>query len=113
MPESMDKQEAIETLEIFRNDYTREDSAICRAIDIAIDALRNQIVETEERHGQWVPVTNDDFGFASKFKCTYCGDIVRLSVPITKCNYKYCKNCGTRMDVIDTSVGGKRGVDSG
>ena len=40
MPEQMTKQDAIETLEIFRNDYTREGSEICRAIDIAIDALK-------------------------------------------------------------------------
>lgn len=33
MPESMTKQEAIETLEIFRNDYMREDSAICLGFD--------------------------------------------------------------------------------
>lgn len=45
MPEQMTKQDAIETLEIFMNDYTREDSAICRAIDIAIDALRQPTIE--------------------------------------------------------------------
>ena len=49
MPEQMTKQDAIETLEIFRNDYTREDSAICRAIDIAIDALRQHTIEPEVR----------------------------------------------------------------
>jgi hypothetical protein len=45
----MTKQSAIETLEIFRNDYTREGSAICRAIDIAIDALRQHTIEPEVR----------------------------------------------------------------
>ena len=49
MPEQMTKQFAIETLEIFRNDYTREGSAICRAIDIAIDALRQHTIEPEVR----------------------------------------------------------------
>jgi Zn finger protein HypA/HybF involved in hydrogenase expression len=45
----MTKQSAIETLEIFRNDYTREGSAICRAIDIAIDALRQHTIDPEVR----------------------------------------------------------------
>ena len=40
MKEQMTKQDAIETLKIFRNDYIREDSAMCRAISIALDALR-------------------------------------------------------------------------
>lgn len=48
MAEQMNKQDAIEMLEIFRNDYTREGSAICRAIDIAIDALRQHTIEPEE-----------------------------------------------------------------
>lgn len=45
MPEQMTKQDAIETLEIFRNDYTREGSAMCRAIDIALDALRQPTIK--------------------------------------------------------------------
>lgn len=49
MQEQMTNQDAIETLEIFRNDYTREGSAMCRAIDIAIDALRQPTIEPEVR----------------------------------------------------------------
>lgn len=45
MQEQMTKQDAIETLEIFRNDYTREGSAMCRAINIALDALRQPAIE--------------------------------------------------------------------
>ena len=59
MPEQMTKQDAIETLEIFRNDYTREGSVMCRAIDIALDALRQPTIEAEPvRHGRWIKQEN-------------------------------------------------------
>jgi len=99
MPEQMTKQDAIETLEVFRNDYMREGSAICRAINIAIDALRQSTIEPEVRHWRWIPKDS------KTAKCPCCGwwqhaktyylpdDIAAFS----KC-YRFCTSCGARMD---------------
>lgn len=99
MPEPMTKQEAIETLEIFRNDYIREDSDICRAIDIAIGALRNQTIESEVRHGRWIlckdqyNVDNDNGNYAYYCSCCKHQDVHAESAKVS-----FCWNCGTQMN---------------
>jgi hypothetical protein len=95
MPEQMTKQDAIETLEIFRNDYTREDSAICRAIDIAIDALRQPTIEPEVRHGHWVfreEATPEYLPW--DMWCSCCGGYHDSD----DYNDRYCSICGAKMD---------------
>lgn len=71
MPEAMTTQDAIETLEIFRNDYTREGSDLCRAIDIAIDELRQhttslELIERQEALEIAMSYCPDDDGSCSK-----------------------------------------------
>ena len=99
MPEQMTKQDAIETLEIFRNDYTREDSAICRAINIAIEVLRNKTIEPEVRHGRWIPTEYDSYADGApvwdKWECSECcheheGEEDTLTA--------FCPDCGAKMD---------------
>lgn len=101
MPESMTEQEAIETLEIFRNDYTREDSVICLAINIAIDALRHQAVESEVPHGRWIQKESPN---GRSFNCSECGHefTVPCSEMIDPRDYvcyldDYCGKCGAYM----------------
>lgn len=91
MPEQMTKQDAIETLEIFRNDYTREDSAICRAINIAIDALRQPTIEPEVRHGHWedIPGMNNT---------VFCSECLAAANKELAMKYKGCPFCLARMD---------------
>lgn len=101
MSEQMTKQSAIETLEIFRNDYTREGSAICRAINIAIDALRQSTIEPEVRHGEWHECWCTDTVCASI--CTCCGKATTQARHIvgqelmTNVRYPLCPNCGADM----------------
>jgi len=95
MPELMIKQDAIETLEIFRNDYTREGSAIYRAIDIAIDALRQPTIEAEPvRRGRWI----DKGEYAI---CTECGGHSGTQYdglePIALMS-QFCPNCGAKIE---------------
>jgi hypothetical protein len=102
MPEQMTKQDAIETLEIFRNDYTREDSAICRAINIAIDALRQHTIEPEVRHGRWENIP----GMNNTVFCSECG--AAADKYLAK-RYKGCPFCLCVMSATGTNVGGKGG----
>lgn len=56
-------------------------------------------VEAEPvRHGKWKPWDSD--GLEDAYECTACGDLFVLieGTPITN-GYKYCPNCGARMDV--------------
>jgi hypothetical protein len=97
MQKQMTEQEAIETLELFRDDYTREDSAICQAIDIAIDALKQTTIEPEVRHGRWIWFESEGT-FIHLRKCSECGDIK------AQAETNFCPNCGARMDLIETDV---------
>lgn len=98
MPEQMTKQDAIETLEIFRNDYTREGSGMCQAIDIAIDALRQSTIEAEPvRHGQWIELPKALNADENPCKCSVCGHCLSFYNHYPKS--KFCPNCGARMEV--------------
>ena len=50
------------------------------------------------RHGKWKQW--DSYGFEDTYKCTACGESFVLieGTPITN-GYKYCPNCGAKMDV--------------
>lgn len=95
MPELMTKQDAIETLENFRNGYTREDSAICRAIDIAIGALRQPTIKPEVRHGRWIEETEPDENGNVISMCSRCCHTDEHGVNI---KIPYCWYCGASMD---------------
>lgn len=101
MQKQMTNQEAIETLEIFRDDYTREDSAICQSIDISIDSLKHPTIEPEVRHGSWIEETEPDENgnvIAMCNQCYHTGEHgVNMKIP-------YCWYCGSRMDLTNTNV---------
>jgi len=101
MPEPMTRQEAIETLEAFRNDYVREGSAVCRAIGIAIDALSQTTTRESAKQGRWV-VNDRNPNYAD---CTNCGlsewlganNSRRYAETLLPGFKKFCPNCGARM----------------
>ena len=97
MKEQMTKQDAIETLKIFRNDYIREDSAMCRAISIALDALRQSKVEAEPvRQGRWAYGYNSESCMLCHF-CTACGKEAYWDTDYGQQLFEFCPNCGARM----------------
>lgn len=63
------------------------------------EAIRNApiIDAVPVRHGKWKQW--DSYGFEDTYKCTACGESFVLieGTPITN-GYKYCPNCGARMD---------------
>jgi len=103
----MTKQSSIETLEIFRNDYTREGSAICRAIDIAIDALRHPTIEPKRGERMETEPDEDDrkIGIEFSIKCSRCHDEnshldFNENHEITGKTFwksRFCPNCGAYM----------------
>lgn len=94
MQKQMTKQDAIETLEIFRDDYTREDSAICQAIDIAIDALKQTTIAPEVRNGRWIAL--EGWFNKSIVKCSVCGNTLNMDgVNAGRGDANYCPNCGS------------------
>lgn len=91
MLKQMTKQQAIERLEIFRrNGYLVEGSQICKAIDMAIDALKQSMTESEQRHGQWIECCNE-----LNKKCSCCDEVYGTIYE----NEPFCPNCGARMDI--------------
>ena len=52
------------------------------------------------RHGKWKQW--DSYGFDETYECTACGESFVLieGTPITN-GYKYCPNCGAKMDNTD------------
>lgn len=102
MSEQMTNEDAIETLEIFRNDYIREDSAICRAIDIAIDALRQPTIGQRVLNGRWIlcedqnGVDNDNNNYAY-----FCSQCHYQDVHSRYAKVNFCWNCGANMKKED------------
>lgn len=92
MSDQMTKQDAIERIEIFRRGgYLLEGSSICKAIDIAIDALKNPTIDHVQRHAYWEP---NDVG---EYHCTYCGvecDVDEFHKALLN---PFCGNCGSYM----------------
>lgn len=60
--------------------------------------------DTQLPHGHWERPMDAYTKKSYKWKCSVCGEIayarpvVCLSAEQQKCTYKYCPNCGTRMD---------------
>lgn len=85
MPELMTKQDAIEYLLYMKHDVQAK-SHMDIALDTAIEALKQLTIEAEPvRHGRWV------YKPAEGTVCSMCGEM-------TICEYKFCPNCGARMD---------------
>lgn len=96
MLKQMTKQDAIEALEFFRNDYTREGSEICQAIGIAIDTLKQSMVESEQRHGQWMLLPNKTAP-SKIFRCSEYGSVSEHKYYSANGYYSFCKDCGADM----------------
>lgn len=54
------------------------------------------------RHGQWGR-TDDDWNSLTTFQCSVCGEeyCFECDEDILTLNYKYCPNCGAKMDLED------------
>ena len=75
--------------------YSREDAADCiRYMDVADVA---PVV-----HGQWLR-SDDDWDSLTPIRCSICGEewYFEMIDDVTLLNYKYCPNCGARMDGED------------
>ena len=49
-----------------------------------------------ERHGRWKPF--DLTWGRSIYACTVCGDAMEVPTEMGKPMYKWCPNCGAKMD---------------
>lgn len=51
------------------------------------------------RHGRWLEC--DSFYYELWFKCSVCGNSETMPTRMYKPIWKYCPNCGARMEVDD------------
>lgn len=64
------------------------------------------VVETAEtadvqevRHGRWIDLHDENVLYEQTYKCSACGEWFVIEAGTPKENgYKYCPNCGARMD---------------
>ena len=100
MAEKIEREAAIDALDEFRLNQTVSKYATVMQCRAARDAISRAIKVLESlpaadvepvKHGQWIAQTDYPGAYA---KCSECGCRCRGYVP----NYKYCPNCGAKMD---------------
>ena len=93
-------------LENGENEYIYDTNAVLESIDSqpTIDAV--PVV-----HGRWIRVNEEQVYFNVEYVCSECQFVVAVSgvgTPILY-GYKYCPNCGAKMDAKDMDVPTKDG----
>lgn len=71
---------------------------LCVPIVVDWDDIKNHVAKFE-KHGRWLK-TGQSFIFPEKFRnyfCSECGFELDESI---RTKFRYCPNCGTRMDEI-------------
>lgn len=63
----------------------------------AIDEMPTIEAETV-RHGHWIPQFLSSRGNTDKFSCSECNANSYTTHMVKSCPYKYCRNCGAKMD---------------
>ena len=53
----------------------------------------------EVKHGEWIDLHDENVLYEQTYKCSACGEWFVIEAGTPKENgYKYCPNCGARMD---------------
>ena len=72
---------------------------------IEIDGIVKYIEEhstaavAEVKHGEWIDLHDENVLYEQTYKCSACGEWFVIEAGTPKENgYKYCPNCGARMD---------------
>ena len=53
----------------------------------------------EVKHGEWIDLHDENVLYEQTYKCSVCGEWFVIEAGTPKENgYKYCPNCGARMD---------------
>lgn len=89
------RERAQDCVDDFERDFPRQKSAWRRDVevyDMAIAALNGQPVV----HGRWKFGKNH--GEFVETECTACGSLLLVKWIDELSNYRYCPNCGARMD---------------
>lgn len=76
--------------------YSEDCKEMAEALDIAIEALKNESGEqSEQKTGQWIYMKDCE----DCWLCSNCKDIFILLEGTPKDNnYNYCPNCGAKME---------------
>lgn len=66
----------------------------------ALDIIRRtDTVEAKPvRHGRWIPQYISKRGLSDIFACSECNKTSFTYHMVKMCSYKYCSNCGAKMD---------------
>ena len=69
-----------------------------------LDLIRRQQAEIEKlkevKHGHWIPQFVSSRGLTDKFACSVCNTTSCTSHKYLNCSYKYCKECGAKMELF-------------
>lgn len=56
--------------------------------------MANTETVAQEVKGKWIP--SQPVELAKEWKCTNCQELVYTSEFVSKCDYEYCPNCGSK-----------------
>lgn len=96
--------ESLSTKKCKQCPYHKRSSVQCigRLCKDALDLIKRQQVEIEKlkevKHGHWIPQYVSSRGLTDKFACSVCNGTSFTSHKYLNCPYKYCEECGARMD---------------
>ena len=54
----------------------------------------------EVKHGHWIPQFVSSRGLTDKFVCSVCNTTSYTNHKYLNCSYKYCKECGVKMEMF-------------
>lgn len=73
-----------------------------------MNACKNEIMDAIEdelvRHGHWIPQYTSKRGLSDFFACSECNKTSFTYHKVKMCSYKFCPNCGAKMDGGETNV---------
>ena len=79
---------------------------MARTLFKAKDTIYNQqryVIDVQPvKHGKWKYYKNN--GIIDTYICTNCQGKVEMAIDVEPSRFKYCPNCGARMDLKDGDV---------
>lgn len=63
-------------------------------------AIDNAPTVDPVKHGHWVEQDHEDWKWSKEYRCSECGQYRLVTNPVGR-EWKYCPNCGAKMDEVE------------